>query len=261
MTPFQRAVADVVLSVPPGEVVTYGEVAAEAGYPGASQAVANVLRAVDGLPWWRVISAHGRLYCSLEPRQRPLLEAEGVVVDDRRRVRRALWDTVKGRVVRGHGVASGGAGDPRYPDGTIRLQVPAFRRLGLDLSRFHPATLNVSVAPGHVDVVAPLRTLRAVDWSPHAPAEDFSFFSCRVRRSGEEPRAGLVYRPHPETKPEHHQPPGVLEILTAYLADLAEGDAVEVDLDPRQLRVSRTAPAATGQGDKRSTAQPSEVRR
>lgn len=237
MTPFQRAVVGVVRAVPPGEVVTYGEVAAEAGYPGASQAVANVLRTVDGLPWWRVISAHGRLYCTLEPRQRPLLEAEGVVIDANRRVRRSRWETASGRVVRGHGVASGIGGDPRYPDGTIAQQVPAFLRLGLDLSRFHHGTLNVSITPQRVEVVEPLRTFQAVDWSAHAPAEDFSFFNCRVLRSGEEPRAGLVYRPHPDTKPEHHQPPEVLEILTTYLPDLEDGDDLEIDLDPRQLRI------------------------
>jgi methylated-DNA-protein-cysteine methyltransferase-like protein len=32
------------------------------------------------LPWWRVIPTGGRLYRTHEPTQRPLLEAEGVVV-------------------------------------------------------------------------------------------------------------------------------------------------------------------------------------
>jgi methylated-DNA-protein-cysteine methyltransferase related protein len=86
LTPFQTAVADAVRDLAPGEVVTYGEVALEIGRPGSAQAVANVLRRVPGLPWWRVVPTDGRLYRTHAPTQRPLLEAEGVRVDDDRRV-------------------------------------------------------------------------------------------------------------------------------------------------------------------------------
>jgi methylated-DNA-protein-cysteine methyltransferase-like protein len=86
LTAFQAAVADVVRSLRPGDVVTYAEVALEADRPGAAQAVANVLRRVPGLPWWRVIPSTGRLYRTHVAVQRPLLEAEGVAVDDDRRV-------------------------------------------------------------------------------------------------------------------------------------------------------------------------------
>lgn len=86
LTAFQTAVVDVVRSLAPGEVVTYAEVALEAGHPGAAQAVANVLRRVPGLAWWRVIPTSGRLYRTHAPTQRPLLEAEGVAIDDDRHV-------------------------------------------------------------------------------------------------------------------------------------------------------------------------------
>jgi methylated-DNA-protein-cysteine methyltransferase related protein len=86
LTAFQAAVADVVASLRPGELVTYRDVAEEVGRPGSAQAVANVLRAVPGLPWWRVLPADGRLYCSHAPTQAPLLEAEGHRVDHDRRV-------------------------------------------------------------------------------------------------------------------------------------------------------------------------------
>jgi methylated-DNA-protein-cysteine methyltransferase-like protein len=87
LTEFQRAVVDVVSSLAAGDIVTYGDVAVEIGRPGAAQAVANVLRRVHGLPWWRVIPTSGRLYRSHEPTQRPLLEAEGVAIGPDRRVR------------------------------------------------------------------------------------------------------------------------------------------------------------------------------
>jgi methylated-DNA-protein-cysteine methyltransferase related protein len=86
LTPFQQAVVAVVAALRPGEVLTYAEVALEAGRPGSAQAVANVLRRVPGLPWWRVIPSTGRLYRTHAPTQRRLLEAEGVTVDDDRHV-------------------------------------------------------------------------------------------------------------------------------------------------------------------------------
>jgi alkylated DNA nucleotide flippase Atl1 len=86
-TPFQQAVVDAVARLGAGDLVTYGEVAEEIGRPHSAQAVANVIRSAPHLPWWRVLPADGRLYCSHAPVQGPLLEAEGHVVDEERRVR------------------------------------------------------------------------------------------------------------------------------------------------------------------------------
>lgn len=76
-----RATA-VIAATRAGEVVTYGEVAAEAGRPGAARAVGHLLRGSgDGLPWWRVVTATGRLVPGLEAEHADRLEAEGVAVD------------------------------------------------------------------------------------------------------------------------------------------------------------------------------------
>ena len=85
-TPFQAAVVAVVSALAAGELATYGEVAAEVGRPGAGQAVANVVRAAPGLPWWRVLPGDGRVYRTHAAVQVPLLEAEGHRVDEHRRV-------------------------------------------------------------------------------------------------------------------------------------------------------------------------------
>lgn len=67
----------------PGEVVTYGEVAAEAGHPGAARAVGHLLARSGGEhPWWRVVSATGRLCPGHEREQALLLRAEGADVDE-----------------------------------------------------------------------------------------------------------------------------------------------------------------------------------
>ena len=77
---FEDAVIAVLMRLKPGEVVTYEEVATEAGYPGAARAVGNILRGSEGLPWWRVVNAAGRLVPGHERRQAQLLRSEGVSV-------------------------------------------------------------------------------------------------------------------------------------------------------------------------------------
>ncbi|MDJ0664246.1 MAG: MGMT family protein [Acidimicrobiia bacterium] len=77
---FEAAVISVIESLQPGEVAAYGEIATEAGYPGAARAVGNLLRNVPGLPWWRVVNAAGRLTPGNETDQAERLRAEGVTV-------------------------------------------------------------------------------------------------------------------------------------------------------------------------------------
>ena len=76
-SPFETAVRRILEDTEPGDVLTYGEVAAEAGYPGAARAVGNILRGSEGLPWWRVVTAGGRLCPGLEPEHARKLRAEG----------------------------------------------------------------------------------------------------------------------------------------------------------------------------------------
>ena len=77
---FSVSVAAIIESLPPGEVMAYGEVAAEAGYPGAARAVGNLLRRTPGLPWWRIVTETGRLVPGSEAKQAELLRAEGVTI-------------------------------------------------------------------------------------------------------------------------------------------------------------------------------------
>lgn len=80
LTPFEIAVVAVIEATEPGDVMSYGEVAAEAGYPGAARAVGGVLNRVEGLPWWRVVTATGRLIPHGVERHAAHLRAEGVTV-------------------------------------------------------------------------------------------------------------------------------------------------------------------------------------
>jgi methylated-DNA-protein-cysteine methyltransferase-like protein len=88
LTPFESAVDTVLLGLAPGEVVTYGEVAAEAGFPGAARAVGHLLARSGGeYPWWRVVTSEGRLVPDHEREHARRLRAEGVVTRNGRVVR------------------------------------------------------------------------------------------------------------------------------------------------------------------------------
>ena len=78
---FEDEVVEVVKRISLGEVLTYGEVAEEAGFPGAARAVGNLLRTTPvELPWWRVVGAGGRITSPAAARQTELLQSEGWIV-------------------------------------------------------------------------------------------------------------------------------------------------------------------------------------
>ena len=71
----------VVIALEPGEVVSYGDVAATAGWPGRARLVGRILATTENaVPWWRVVTSTGRLVPGGEAEQRRLLIAEGVEV-------------------------------------------------------------------------------------------------------------------------------------------------------------------------------------
>lgn len=87
----ESRVFTVLAAVPPGTVVTYGQVARLAGLPNGARQVGRILGNLPGdtqLPWHRVINAAGRI--SLEPHsqgyenQKARLQEEGIVFNNNR---------------------------------------------------------------------------------------------------------------------------------------------------------------------------------
>ena len=81
---FAERVRAALAALRPGEVVTYGEIAEEVGHPGAARAVGNVVADSEGLPWWRLVTASGRLVPGHEREQAKRLAAEGVTIRSKR---------------------------------------------------------------------------------------------------------------------------------------------------------------------------------
>ncbi|GAB3815263.1 MGMT family protein [Tessaracoccus terricola] len=65
--------------VPPGQLVSYGDVAALVG-TGPRQVGAVMAREGHGVPWWRVTNASGDLPLHLMADAAPLWAAEGIVL-------------------------------------------------------------------------------------------------------------------------------------------------------------------------------------
>jgi methylated-DNA-protein-cysteine methyltransferase related protein len=64
VTPFTEKVIAIIQSIPPGKVMTYGQIARLAGSPRAARQVVRVLHSMSKkyqLPWHRVINSKGQI--------------------------------------------------------------------------------------------------------------------------------------------------------------------------------------------------------
>ncbi|HZG15215.1 MAG TPA: MGMT family protein [Candidatus Bathyarchaeia archaeon] len=88
MTPFTQKVIQVIQQIPPGKVMTYGQVAATAGSPRAARQVVRILHSMSKkhqLPWHRIINAKGQISIQDDEGaalQKLYLESEGVDVSE-----------------------------------------------------------------------------------------------------------------------------------------------------------------------------------
>ena len=73
-------IRQVIVHVPRGKVITYGQAARAAGYPRGARLTVRALQRGDNLPWHRVVAAGGRIALPGEAgrEQRLRLEIEGV---------------------------------------------------------------------------------------------------------------------------------------------------------------------------------------
>ena len=81
MNLFYQQVYDIVAQVPPGKVVSYGQIARMLGRPRAAREVGRAMRICpDGLPWQRVVMQDGTIASgSFAEIRRTILEKEGVI--------------------------------------------------------------------------------------------------------------------------------------------------------------------------------------
>lgn len=146
------------------------------------------------------------------------------------------WSKVTGVVQQGHQIASGQAKNSPYGAGSIELQTPLFFDKGLDLSRYYPGTINLSIAPQTFALRQPFWQIQGLRWTHHHPPETFSFCQAELRYNCQT-YSGLVYYPHPETKQTHFQMASILEILAPKIEELSYGDRILLSLNPSEIEV------------------------
>lgn len=64
MDSFEKVIWQIVAAIPAGRIMTYGQVAKQAGYPNHSRQVGRILKKLPNgtkLPWHRVINAQGKI--------------------------------------------------------------------------------------------------------------------------------------------------------------------------------------------------------
>jgi alkylated DNA nucleotide flippase Atl1 len=92
---YTELVLDVVERIPPGRVMSYGDVAEYLGLGGPRQVGRVMALSGDGVPWWRVIRADGSPPQGHERRAMEHYRAEGTPIrptGTRVDMRRARWD-------------------------------------------------------------------------------------------------------------------------------------------------------------------------
>jgi len=149
---------------------------------------------------------------------------------------------IEGRVGRGFQFASGGAvgrateASP-FSDATLRLQYPHFLRQGVDLVQLVPGlvwgTVNIELDRQLMLVDADHRLM--VDWTANEPRAEarigpelFLLLACELTHRNRH-YAGLIYYPHPSTKPPlnaHRY--DVIEVIAPPVTGLGHGDPIVV---------------------------------
>lgn len=86
MNVFTEEVIKIIQGIPKGKVMTYGQIATEAGNPWGSRQISRILNTMSkkyNLPWHRVINAKGEISLKGEGAlvQKGLLVDDGVEVD------------------------------------------------------------------------------------------------------------------------------------------------------------------------------------
>ena len=135
---------------------------------------------------------------------------------------------IEGVLQHGHGVASGANSESPYPKGSMSIQSPFFKALGLDLSCYWQGTINLSFKPLEIVLRNPDYIFENMYWTDLHPPETFSFWNIKIRSFDDHDIDGLIYYPHPETKSRHWQSSSVLEILAPRMANLGEGSPLQV---------------------------------
>lgn len=103
MQPFTVNAIKIIQSIPPGKVMTYGQIAKAAGSSRGARQVVRILHSMSekyNLPWHRVVNANGKLTIPSEEGkllQKHLLQKEGIIFgnDEQLSLKLYMYDPIE----------------------------------------------------------------------------------------------------------------------------------------------------------------------
>ena len=149
--------------------------------------------------------------------------------------------SITGKVISGYGVASGKGKDNRYPEGTLKLQMPFFNERGLDLSAFFIGTINIDISPYQFSIKKYKYYFKEINWSIYIPPENFYFFEVQLIFK-ENFYEGLIYMPDPKTKFDHHQISSLFELLMPKIEGIKQGENIILKLREGDFKFTIKSP-------------------
>ena len=149
--------------------------------------------------------------------------------------------SITGKVISGYGVASGKGKDNRYPEGTLKLQMPFFNERGLDLSAFFIGTINIDISPYQFSIKKYKYYFKEINWSIYIYPENFYFFEVQLIFK-ENFYKGLIYMPDPKTKSDHHQISNLFELLMPKIEGIKQGENIILKLREGDFKFTIKSP-------------------
>jgi len=155
----------------------------------------------------------------------------------------------------GYRVASGTSiKDPRFnkDGGTIRLQIPEFRKRGLDFDAYFGGkadeayvcgTLGLDITPKSFTIEEPEYHFEDVRWTDKFDkegeppfVENFYLSKASVVFKAQLYKA-LLYIPDPKTKPGHFHPPTTIEVIAQPIRNVQYGSHVTLWYEPKAIKL------------------------
>lgn len=136
---------------------------------------------------------------------------------------------IKGKIVKGHGIATGISTSNPYPKGSLEMQFPFFKEMGLDLYQFFKGTINIEISPFSWKPLKPDYYLENVNWTNQIPPESFIFFECKLLFESNTYPA-IIYFPDPKTKVQHFQEENMIEVISSEISSIEYGKEIEIKI-------------------------------
>ncbi len=143
---------------------------------------------------------------------------------------------IHGKVVKGHGIASGISENNPYLKGSLEMQFPFFKKMGLDLYHFHLGTINIDISPFLWKPIRPDYYLKQVIWTNQIPPESFMFFECELLFESKT-YPGIIYFPDPKTKVQHFQKKEMIEVISIKIKEMEYGTEIDIIIPDNKIEL------------------------